>query len=292
MPQLTSNAWDIAPGRGPVVATAIHAGHEVRPDLRASMNLDGATRRREEDPGTDRIAHSLRGLSPTGPWTWAPPRQPPARLPPRIMASLLPATVKARRSRFEVDLNRSRDQAVYRTPEQAWGLEVWRRRLDPEQIRESQALHDAFYRDLEGLLGRLWSDTGRFVVLDVHSYCHRRGGPDAAPDCPTANPEINVGTASIEHERWRPLVERFIRDLRHGVPERTLDVRENVKFGGGFFPRWINHRFGERGCALALEIKKIYVDEWSGAYDQANLRLLQQALAHTLPGLVEELARG
>ena len=32
----------------------------------------------------------------------------------------------ARRSRFEVDLNRPREEAVYRVPEDCWGLDVWR----------------------------------------------------------------------------------------------------------------------------------------------------------------------
>ena len=30
------------------------------------------------------------------------------------------------RSRFEVDINRPRDKAVYITPEDAWGLHIWK----------------------------------------------------------------------------------------------------------------------------------------------------------------------
>jgi len=196
------------------------------------------------------------------------------------------------RSRFEVELNRSRDQALYRRPEEAWGLPVWRRQPEPEQRRVSQAIHDAFYQEMAGLLRRAGRRTGRFVLLDLHSYCHRRGGPLAAPDCPEQNPEINVGTASIEHARWGHLIARFMEDLRRfDFGGRSLDVRENVKFGGGYFPRWVNHHYGSRGCAIAVEIKKIYLDEWTGAVSMERLRLLQRALRATLPGLMQELQR-
>src|ERR687884_306413 len=54
----------------------------------------------------------------------------------------------------------------------------------------------------------------RFVVLDLHSYNHRRSGPEAPPADPAGNPEINVGTGSLDRERWGPLVDRFADDLR------------------------------------------------------------------------------
>ena len=281
-------AWEVTPGTAPVVATAIHAGHHVRADLAGQLRATPGERQREEDPGTDLFLDHLRGLSSRGSWAWAPPDSTPARIPRRV----LPSTVAVRRSRFEVELNRSRDGAVLRTPEQTWGLEVWRRVPDADQQRASLALHDGFYADVEGLLERLYADTGRFVVLDLHSYCYRRGGPGAPADPADANPEINIGTGSIEHPRWRPLVERFMADLRAADDgEPPLDVRENVKFAGGFFPQWVNHRFGERGCAIAVELKKTYIDEWTGTLAGAPLRRLQRALHATLPGLVEELGR-
>ncbi len=38
-----------------LVATAIHAGHDVRPEVGSRLAIDEATRLREEDPFTDRI---------------------------------------------------------------------------------------------------------------------------------------------------------------------------------------------------------------------------------------------
>ena len=67
---------------GPVVATSVHAGHDLRPEIAEAMVLDEATRLREEDPFTDRIAAGVRD---------------------RVVTT---------RSRFEADLNRPRREAV------------------------------------------------------------------------------------------------------------------------------------------------------------------------------------
>ncbi|HKP08987.1 MAG TPA: N-formylglutamate amidohydrolase, partial [Microbacterium sp.] len=81
---------------GQFIATAIHNGHDVRADVAAELVLPDEDRFREEDPHTDEIG------------------------------ALIPARVVVHRSRFEIDLNRSREKAVYRSAEEAWGLEVVR----------------------------------------------------------------------------------------------------------------------------------------------------------------------
>lgn len=62
---------------GQLVATAIHTGHDLRPEVADAMILDEQTRFREEDPFTD------------------------------VIGSRLPARAVVHRSRFEVDLNRA-----------------------------------------------------------------------------------------------------------------------------------------------------------------------------------------
>ena len=42
--------WTIIEGDSPIVAAAIHNGHELRPELEAFMGADPEDRRREEDP--------------------------------------------------------------------------------------------------------------------------------------------------------------------------------------------------------------------------------------------------
>jgi N-formylglutamate deformylase len=247
---------------GPVVATAIHDGHVLRPEVSEWLIVDEATRLREEDPFTGRLAAAAP--------TW-----------------LVPV-----RSRFEVDLNRPRDRAVYREPCDAWDLELSCEPCDDAVVARSLAQYDAFYALLERVLRERERRHGCFVVLDLHSYNHRRAGADCPAADPALNPEINVGTGTVDRARWGDLVDRFCGDLAAcQVRGHALDVRENVKFKGGAMAAWVHRTFPATGCALAIEMKKTFMDEWSGRVDDAHLVELRRALATTLPGLVESLVR-
>ena len=246
----------------PLVTTAIHAGHDLRPDLAHLIALDEATRLREEDPYTDRVT----------------------------AAGGLPVLVRC--SRFEVDLNRPREGAVYRTPEDAWGLDVWRQPLPDEVVDRSLAIHDAFYAAMAEVLDDL-AHRGPFLLVDVHSYNHRRHGPGGADAPHNENPEVNVGTGSLDREQWGHVVDRFMDDLRQRhVDGHALDVRENVRFWGGHLSRWVNDRYDGMGCALAIELKKVFMDEWTGAVDEVHLEEIVDAFAATIPITLGELACG
>jgi N-formylglutamate amidohydrolase len=195
-----------------------------------------------------------------------------------------------RRSRFEVDLNRPPEAAIYRTPEEAWGLEVWHGPLDAGVVAESMAEYWRFYALLRDVLEDVQSRHGHFVVLDIHAYNHRRGGPQGPAADPRTHPEINVGTGTMNPRLWAPLVDRFIAELRaFDFQGRSLDVRENVNFRGGHVPKWIHGRFPLYGCAIAIEIKKFFMDEWSGAVDDVAVATIRALLQSTLSGLREEL---
>jgi N-formylglutamate amidohydrolase len=251
--------WDEAVGAGPIVALAVHEGHEVRPSLLPRFAITPEERRREEDPGT-------------GSW-----------------AALAPTFLIARRSRFEVDLNRPPERAVYRTPGEAWGLAVWREEPPAAELAASRALHARFFARLGEILDRKVAEEGGFVLLDLHSYNHRRDGRDAPPADPAANPEVNLGTGTLDRARWGALVDRCLADLRTQRSIPGLDVRENVKFRGGWVAQWTNARHRERGVALAIEFKKTYLDEWSGVIDPERAERLGGALCASFPGLEESL---
>ena len=189
-----------------------------------------------------------------------------------------------------MDLNRPREKAVYLEPEDAWGLRVWKTRPPAGLLERSLAQYDAFYRHvrflLEGLVGRF----GRLVVFDLHNYNYRRQGRDAPPADPEKNPDVNVGTGTMDRRRWAPLVDRFIADLaRFDFPGRRLDVRENVRFPGGQFSRWIHQIFPDRVCCLAIEVKKFFMDEWTGERDDTQYDAVQKALGSAAAGVLEEL---
>jgi hypothetical protein len=245
---------------GQLVATAVHHGHDLRPEVAAAMVLDEAVRLREEDPFTAEIGSGA------------------------------PAHVVVHRSRFEVDLNRPRDTAVYRRPEEAWDLEVWRENPLPQDIvGRSLEVYDAFYAELGRRLDEV-AARGPFVVYDVHSYNHRRegaGGPVADVE---GHPEVNLGTGTVD-PRLRPVVETFASSLGgQEVRGHRLDVRENVKFEGRALAWWVHERYAGVGVCLALEFKKTFMDEWSGEPDEEHLAELRRALTATHGPVLETLS--
>jgi N-formylglutamate deformylase len=246
-------AFSIVDATDPVVTTAIHAGHDLRPEVADLVLVDEAVRRREEDAFTDRLA-------------------------------VAGTRVVVHRSRFEVDLNRSPDRCVYRTPEDAWGLPVWKRPLPAQVVARSRAHHRAFYAALADRLDRR-AARGPFVLLDIHSYNHRR---DGVPADEAENPELNVGTDGLDRERWAPVVDGFVDGMRsHHVAGHALDVRENVRFCGGHLVQWVHERYPDTGCALALEFKKVFMDEWTGEPHGEHIAELAGAVAAVAPHLAE-----
>lgn len=254
--------FDVGRSALPLLTTAIHAGHDLRPELVDRIALDDATRRREEDPHTDRLT-SVGGVP-----------------------------VIAQRSRFEVDLNRPREQAVYQSPDDAWGLDVWQEPLPDGVVERSLAVYDEFYGTMRRLLDEM-ALAGPFLVLDLHSYNHRRDGAGGPPAPASGNPEVNVGTGLLDREHWEPVISTFMDSLgAEVVAGHHLDVRDNVRFQGGHFSRWVQERYDGVGCALAVELKKVFMDEWTGEVDEAHLADLHRALAAVVPLTLGELAVG
>jgi hypothetical protein len=123
------------------------------------------------------------------------------------------------------------------------------------------------------VLDEIAADFPRFVLLDVHSYNHRRGGPDSPPTPADEAPEINIGTFSMPRDDWAWLVDPLMQAMRDfDLGGRRLDVRENVAFQGkGELTRFVHQRYPGVGCAIAIEFKKFYMDEWTGEPDPAAL---------------------
>ena len=259
---MSHDAWEIVRGDGPLVAAAIHDGSVIRDAVRPFLALSDAARLTEQDPCT-------------GSWT-----------------TIAPTRIVGRRSRFEFDLNRPREKAVYLHPLDSWGLRVWNTDLTEELVEESLGLYNAFYADVHSLLRELLTQHKRIVVYDLHTYNHRRRGPYAEHDDAELNPEVNVGTGTMDRHRWATVVDCFLDQLlQHDFLDRRLDVRENVKFMGGHFAKWIHHEFAESVCVLSIEFKKFFMDEWTGEVDQQQSEAIREALAATIPGVLQELAR-
>lgn len=260
----TGEWWTQHRGDSPVVATAIHNGHMARDGVRDLFALSEAERLREEDPYTEFLIRDI------------------------------PNRIVVHRSRFEVDINRARNGAVYLRPEQAWGLTVWTTEPPWDVVEPSLAMHDEYYAMLHSFLSGIERYHGRFVVLDVHSYNHRRAGPGLEPMLPAEAPDINIGTFSMDRRRWASVVDRLVEALRaFDFPGGRLDVRENIAFQGrGEQTRFIHEHFPNTGCAIAVEFKKIFMDEWTGEPRGDVLIALRRLVRSTVPILLNELEAG
>ncbi len=245
----------------PVVAVAIHDGRSVRDELLPLLAISQEERLREEDAFTSVWTH------------------------------IAPTRVVATRSRFEVDLNRPRHRSVYLTPKDAWGLQVWKSAPPTEVIERSRALYDTFYAEMGLLFDELAARHGHFFVYDLHSYNHRRGGPETPFNSPEDNPQINICTGGMDLERCGAVVDRFQESLLSAdFPGGPLDVRRNVRFRATRFSRWVHENYPGVGIALALEISKFYMNQWTGEPDEVLLNAITDALASTVEPVYQAMA--
>lgn len=242
----------------PIIAVALHDGQAIDAALVAHRKLASHQLFREEDPYTGDIAD----------------------LP---VNSLVVHT-----SRFQVDLNRRKEAAIYKKPADAWGLAVWDDVVKDRYADRLMEAYDAFYDMFRNLLESVINRHGGFVILDIHSYNHRRDDPNVEA-ASAENPEINIGTIHND-SKWAGLTQKFISYLSHArIAGRRVDVRENIKFKGGGFSEWVNERYSDKGCVLSVEFKKTFMDEWTGRVDVAHLHDLKKMLEGSLPLLMSEL---
>ena len=141
-------------GSGQLITAAIHNGHGVRPEITDLFAVSDADRLREEDPFTG------------------------------IFAEVSDTRIVVNTSRFEVDLNRPKESAVYKDPESAWGLEVWKALPSQEVIQRSLEKYNDFYSSARRIISSKIKEFGKVLVFDLHSYNHLRNGPSGPPSDP------------------------------------------------------------------------------------------------------------
>ncbi len=257
---LSSSAWEISIGETPLIATAIHNGHDIRSEIAPLHKISAQDRLREEDPFTE---------------TWT---------------AVGDSRIVLKTSRFEVDLNRPREHSVYIEPKSCWGLDVWKNPPSEDVISRSLGVYDRFYSVFYTLLNSLLRIHRHIVVLDIHSYNHRRGGVDTPADPQEKNPDVIIGTSNMDREYWAPVIAALTDNLQ-SAPElgEFNDVRQNVKFSGGHMSRWIHQQFPNRACSLSIEFKKTFMDEWTGIPDKAHIEQIKKALMRVRDPILDTL---
>jgi uncharacterized protein (TIGR02421 family) len=210
----------------PYICFAIHNGGNFRSELREKLNISKMERWHEEDPFTWRFIEAL------------------------------PLRIVVHDSRYEYDLNRPQEDALYDT---AWGKKVWKNELSESEKSLSLQKHNDFYRVVDALVEKLERDFGGSVIFDIHSYNFKKYGGNSA-DFPT----FNIGTEKID-QKYRKSINKFIKELEKIdlTPLYNRVAENEVFFGRGYLLSHITENF-KNSLVFALEIKKIYVDEESG----------------------------
>ena len=208
----------------PYVCAAIHDGGQMRDDILEKCSLSTYERWYEEDPHTAEFVSNF------------------------------PILIQGCDSRFEYDLNRDPETAIY---EDAWGKAVWKIPLSESQKQRSLAKHRAFYEVIEALIQKLESKFKKCIVYDIHSYNWKRW------DRPV--PVFNIGAEKIDDEKFGKYVESWRDELSQielGDIHNYTAIND-VFYGRGYLLGFITNRF-KNTLVLATEVSKIYCDELTG----------------------------
>ncbi|MBL7029455.1 MAG: N-formylglutamate amidohydrolase [Candidatus Marinimicrobia bacterium] len=261
-PKMDRRLWLVQHGETPIIACALHDGHVVRPEIAEILALTEEEQLREENPYT-------------------------------VMWSTITDTrIVGLRSRFEVDLNRPKETAIYNNPSDAKNIRIWSSPPSKDVLLELIAGHKAFYFDVTQTLKEVERQFGHFIVLDIQSYNHRRDGPDQPRASQLTNPDINIGTVFKNRDYWAPIIDGFISDLRaYDFMGKHLDVRENIKFKSSYFTDWLNNSFPETGCGIVVDVKKFFMDEWTGELFPDVHEAVRQTLVIAKAGMMKRLEK-
>jgi len=228
----------------PYICGAVHDGHQFRKSLWENCLHTEYERWYEEDPCT------------------------------RMMVQTHPIIIAGCDSRFEYDLNRSPDGAVY---SDAWGKQLWKEPLSEKEYDHSLQKHASFYSVVHALVEKIESIYGKAIVFDMHSYNWKRWDREV--------PTWNLGTSNIDNDRFGEQVESWRSKLESmKLPNAIISSSKiNDTFqGNGFFLRYITNTFPNT-LVLATEIAKVYCNELDGIIFPEVVDAVAQQLKVLIP---------
>ncbi|MCT4629651.1 N-formylglutamate amidohydrolase [Winogradskyella sp.] len=223
---------------------AVHDGHQFRKSLWGNCLHTEYERWYEEDPETKNMIISH------------------------------PIVIAGCDSRFEYDLNRDPENAVFDT---AWGKQLWRQPLPDKEKELSLQKHLNFYKVVHALISKLEEKFGVCVVYDMHSYNWQRWDREV--------PTWNLGTSNIDNMRFGNSIESWRQSLESIVLpnkiKQTAKVNDTFQ-GNGYFLKYITKNF-KNTLVLATEIAKVYCDEYKQINYPEVVSAVEQQLQTLLP---------
>ncbi len=226
------------------VCAAVHDGHQFRKELWDNCLHTEYERWYEEDPCT------------------------------KQMVQAHPIVLAGCDSRFEYDLNRPPETAIFDT---AWGKQLWKAPLSEVQKRKSLGKHGAFYSVVESLINKLEELHPKVIVFDMHSYNWKRWDRQV--------PVWNLGTHNIDNARFDAIVNDWKAKLNgikfpNGI-KTTTGINDTFQ-GNGYFLKYITQNF-DNTLVLATEISKIYCDELTGVVYPEVVSAVENQLKELIP---------
>ena len=223
---------------------AVHDGHQFRKELWDNCLHTEYDRWYEEDPET------------------------------KHMIASHPIVIAGCDSRFEYDLNRTPEEAVFET---AWGKQLWKAPLPDEQKKISQQKHANFYSVVEALISKLEEKFGVCIVYDMHSYNWQRWDREV--------PTWNLGTSNVDNKRFGECIEAWRTSLAsiklpHNI-KQTSKINDTFQ-GNGYFLNFITQNF-KNTLVLATEIAKVYCDEYNQIVYPEVVTAVEHQLKEILP---------
>jgi hypothetical protein len=202
---------------------AVHDGHQFRKELWDNCIHTEYERWYEEDPETKNMVNSH----------------------PIVLAGC--------DSRFEYDLNRDPENAVFET---AWGKALWHEPLSEDKKNRSIAKHANFYKVTHALISKLEEKFGIAIVYDMHSYNWKRWDREV--------PTWNLGTSNVDNNRFGDDIELWrqsLSEIKFPKQIKSTALVNDTFHGNGYFLKYITQNF-KNTLVLATEIAKVYCDEY------------------------------
>jgi len=225
---------------------AVHDGHQFRTELWDNCLHTEYERWYEEDPCTKQMVQSM------------------------------PMVIAGCDSRFEYDLNRAPDNAIY---EDAWGKQLWKQPLAQDQKEKSLAKHHSFYQVVHALISKMEQKYGAAIVYDMHSYNWKRW------DRPV--PVVNLGTGNIDNKRFSAFAKAWCNELSAiELPHNRIN---DTFQGNGYFLKYITKNF-DNTLVLATEFSKIYCDECEYKLYPEVVAAIEEQMKTLLPAHAQTFA--